>query len=216
MPRYKIDYGRKIIEINAYMRFDMSTIYLIRHGESMANAGQVTYGSDTIHLTLLGEEQAAGVPSRLPDKIDHIIHSTYIRTKETAAPTIEAHPTAPVSEWASAREFSYLDPEKCMGTNLEDRKPMVEEFWNTNDAFLQVHPQSESFEQFIARVKETDRRLREDFGGARKTVALFTHALFMKAFFQVQEQPNTPVQKLMNEFFDCPVIHNCDIFTIEV
>ena len=69
---------------------------------------------------------------------------------------------------------------------------------------------------FIARVKETDRRLREDFGGARKTVALFTHALFMKAFFQVQEQPNTPVQKLMNEFFDCPVIHNCDIFTIEV
>ncbi len=194
----------------------MSTIYIIRHGESHANAGLTTFATDAIPLTPLGHEQAAQVPNKLPNHIDLILHSNYLRTKETAMPTIEKFPNTLVKIWDSIHEFTYLDPVQCFGTNMEERKPIVDAFWNARNPYLQVHPNTESFEQFIGRVKETHSLLRHEFGGANKTVAMFTHALFIKAFFQVEEQPTAPVQKLMDEFFDCPVIKNCDIFEYTV
>ena len=194
----------------------MATIYLIRHGESAANAGLKTFGTATIPLTPLGQSQAQEVPEHLPNHLEYIIHSTYLRTKETAKPTINAYPTATVEEWPEVREFTYLDPVKCMGSTMAERKPMVEKFWETLNPDLQMHPTVESFGQFIKRVKAAHLLLNERFGGSHKNVAVFTHALFMKAFFQVAEKPDASAKQLMSEFFDCPVIHNCDIFTYEL
>lgn len=191
----------------------MATIYLIRHGESAANAGLKTEATDLIPLTPLGHEQARIVPSRLPNTLDYIIHSTYLRTKETAQPTIQVHPQTAVEEWALVREFTYLDPSRCAGTTMEERRPLVDDFWGRLDPNLQVSPEVESFGQFITRVKLAHKKLEERFASTEAVVALFTHALFMKAFFQVLEQPTAPASKLMAEFFDCPVIHNCDILT---
>lgn len=194
----------------------MATIYLIRHGESAANAGLKTFNTATIPLTPLGEEQAKEVPEQLPKHLEYIIYSSYLRTKATAGPTIKAYPKAKVEEWSEVREFTYLDPVKCMGSTMAERKPMVEKFWDTLDPKLQMHPDVESFEQFIRRVKSAHILLNERFGGKHKNVALFTHALFMKAFFQVASKPDADAKQLMSEFFDCPYIHNCDIFTYEV
>lgn len=194
----------------------MSTIYLIRHGESKANAGQVTNETALISLTDLGREQAKTVPGKLPNKLDQIIVSTYLRTQQTAEPTIAAYPATPVWEWPEVREFTYLDPKKANGTTIEELKPMVEAFWGSMNPDLQESPEVESFSQFIERVKLTHALLTEHFSGAEKNVALFTHALFMKAFFQVVEKPRASTQELMNTFFDCPIIYNCDIFTYKV
>lgn len=84
----------------------MATIYLIRHGESAANAGLKTYATDQIPLMPLGHEQATTVPSRLPTTLDYIIPSTYLRIKETAQPTIKKHPQAIIEEWDLIREFT--------------------------------------------------------------------------------------------------------------
>lgn len=194
----------------------MSTIYLIRHGESAANAGLKTGDTALIPLTELGHQQAGEVPRRLPKHIDHIIVSSYLRTQQTAEPTRLVHPAAPVWEWAEVREFAYLDPKKANGTTLEERKPMVNAFWEAMNPEWQVSPDVESFGQFIDRVKLVHSMLQEQFSGREKHVALFTHALFMKAFFQVVEKPTASKLELMNTFFDCPLIYNCDIFTYEV
>lgn len=202
---------RRVIEKRS-KRSTMATIYLIRHGESAANAGLKTFDTATIPLTPLGRTQAAAVPDRLPKQLDYIIYSTYLRTQETAQPTIAMHPDVPVEEWAAVREFTYLDPAKCNATTLEERRPMVDAFWSAMNPNLQESPEVESFAQFIERVKESHELLYDEFGGTNQNVALFTHALFMKAFFQVLEKPRASVQELMETFFDCPVIYNCDIF----
>lgn len=194
----------------------MSTIYLIRHGESHANAGLKTDDTALIPLTELGQEQAKAVPDKLPSRIDTIIVSSYLRTQQTAVPTIQLHPAAPVLKWDEVREFTYLDPRKANGTTIEERKPLVNAFWEAMDPDLQESPEVESFGQFITRVKQVHEMLRSDFGGAEQNVALFTHALFMKAFFQVLDKPMASIQELMNTFFDCPIIYNCDVFTYEV
>lgn len=178
----------------------MATIYLIRHGESAANAGLKTFNTATIPLTPLGQSQAEEVPEHLPEHLEYIIHSTYLRTKETAKPTIKAYPTAAVEEWPEVREFTYLDPVKCMGSTMAERKPMVEEFWGTLDPDLQMRPDVESFGQFIRRVKSAHILLNERFGGTHENVAVFTHALFMKAFFQVASKPDAGAKQLMSEF----------------
>ncbi|WP_366512101.1 phosphoglycerate mutase family protein, partial [Veillonella sp.] len=51
----------------------MATIYLIRHGESAANAGLKTFGTATIPLTPLGQSQAQEVPEHLPNHLEYII-----------------------------------------------------------------------------------------------------------------------------------------------
>ena len=193
-------------------RSTMATIYLIRHGESAANAGLKTKDTALIPLTQLGEQQAKEVPAKLPGQLDYIIYSSYLRTKQTAKPTIALHPGVPVEEWAAVREFTYLDPKECNDTTPEERKPMVDAFWTAMNPNLQTSPEVESFAHFIERVRESHELLHDEFGGTHQNVALFTHALFMKAFFQVLEKPRASVQELMETFFDCPVIYNCDIY----
>lgn len=58
----------------------MATIYLIRHGESAANAGLKTFNTATIPLTPFWQSQAEEVPEHLPEHLEYIIHSTYLRT----------------------------------------------------------------------------------------------------------------------------------------
>jgi len=63
------------------------TIFLVRHGESTSNIEAVISSvveNDRHHLTKLGEDQAREAGEKLKGKIDLIISSDFIRTKETA------------------------------------------------------------------------------------------------------------------------------------
>jgi broad specificity phosphatase PhoE len=73
----------------------------IRHGHSTANAGVPSDDLALIELTELGRRQAADIAAAWTECPTLIVISPYIRTRQTAEPTIERFPGVPVEIWVS-------------------------------------------------------------------------------------------------------------------
>ena len=80
---------------------DMPTVLLIRHGQSQANIGLPTATPQSIALTERGFAQAEQIAEYLATHIrpDLIVTSSYLRTKQTAAPTLSRFPSIIPKEW---------------------------------------------------------------------------------------------------------------------
>ena len=57
----------------------MKRIWLIRHGESIANAGEATQDHRNIPLSELGLKQAQSLALQIPRRPDLIVTSPYLR-----------------------------------------------------------------------------------------------------------------------------------------
>jgi len=73
--------------------------WLIRHGESAANAGAVTTDPATIPLTEAGRDQARSIATTITRKPDLIVVSFYLRTQQTAEPSMRRFPDVLVETW---------------------------------------------------------------------------------------------------------------------
>src|SRR5262249_38630953 len=107
-------------------------LWLIRHGESEANAGGVTSAFDTIALTPRGLRQAERVALLFPDAPQRIVTSSYLRARQTAELTLRRFPAVSVTQ-DSVHEFTYLAVSRCQNTTFMDRLPMVQEYWQRLD-----------------------------------------------------------------------------------
>jgi broad specificity phosphatase PhoE len=87
----------------------------IRHGQSTGNAGVPCTDLATIELTEKGWNQARQVAMEWTEKPSLIVTSPFLRTQQTAAPTIERFPDVPVQVWP-IEEFTYLQPSRWNGT----------------------------------------------------------------------------------------------------
>jgi probable phosphoglycerate mutase len=155
----------------------MRDIWLIRHAESLANAGATTSTPREIPLSPVGFEQAEHLSERLHEPPDLIVVSPYIRSLQTAQPFIENFPDTPVVSM-EVQEFTYLAVSRCRGTSYEQRKPLVAEFWKRADPNYSDGDQAESFAEFIARTT----RFVEDLKDRSFELAfVFTHEQFIKA-----------------------------------
>ncbi len=155
-------------------------IWIIRHGQSMANAGEVTTAPGSASLTDLGRRQAALVAEAIPERPGRIIVSPYIRTRQTAEPTLARFPDVVVEEWP-LQEFTYLLPSKYDGTTLEQRRPMVDEYWDRLEPAYVEGGGTESFLDMLGRVEASCERLRRMQG----FTLLFSHGQIMRAFFML-------------------------------
>lgn len=155
-------------------------IWLIRHGQSIANAGEMTTAPGSAELTDLGRRQAAMVAAAIPRRPARIIVSPYVRTRQTAGPAMARFPDTAVEEWP-LQEFTYLLPAKYDGTTLEQRKPMVDEYWSRLDPAYVEGPGTESFLDMLGRVEIAWARLRRMQG----FTLLFSHGQIMRAFFML-------------------------------
>jgi phosphohistidine phosphatase SixA len=84
-------------------------IWLVRHGQSAANAGLATEHPATIALTTLGHKQSAQVAQQLPRSPDWVAISPFQRTADSAAPCIARFPQVQVFTWP-IQELTYLSP----------------------------------------------------------------------------------------------------------
>lgn len=147
------------------MKNDQLIVRLIRHSESLANAGAATDDPSLIDLTNLGYQQALGVVSSFVEPPELIIHSPMLRAALTAKQTMDRFPDVPVRVM-DIQEFTYLDPERCKGTTAADRQAWVREYWGRADpqhqddgwdcvAAIQDRskPRCESFFDFAGRVQ---------------------------------------------------------------
>jgi broad specificity phosphatase PhoE len=152
-------------------------VWLIRHAESIGNAGLVTSRPDTIPLTGKGIEQALHLADSFTQAPALIVTSPYTRTQQSARPTIRRFPTAMQEQW-EVQEFTYLSPERYRDTTAADRRPFVEAYWLRCDPHFIDGEGAESFADFIRRVQRAIDGLwscRSEF------VAVFGHGLFLRA-----------------------------------
>lgn len=157
----------------------MTIIWLIRHGESTANAGQPTENPDDIPLTDLGHEQARLTSLAFERAPGLIITSKYRRAVQTGEYTQRRFPDVPVETW-DIHEFTYLSPRELVGTNVEERRPLSLAYWQKCDPHFVHGPGAESFASFIARAAALQNGLCEQ---KHDFVAVFGHGFVMKALY---------------------------------
>ncbi|BAZ40402.1 phosphoglycerate mutase GpmB [Calothrix sp. NIES-4101] len=185
----------------------MALVWLIRHGESEANAGFPTDEQTNIQITEKGHQQAKQVASFFSQQPSLIVTSPFVRTKQTAQATIDRFSSVAQAEW-QVQEFNYLATARRKNTTLAERKPMAEEYWQRNDPFYVDGEGAESFAEMMSRVHSLQRQikdLQEEF------VAIFTHGMFMRAFLwslifnSVEATPETMYQvRVSLDFFNIP------------
>ncbi|GAA0514593.1 histidine phosphatase family protein [Pigmentiphaga daeguensis] len=133
-------------------------LWLIRHGQSTANAGAATSAVDASPLTALGREQAALTARRIGRAPDTLIVSPFLRAQETAAPIIERWPGTPMQVWP-IQEFTYLSPARCVGLNVRERRPLADDYWRRADPAYRDGDDAESFAEFARRLRAFHERV---------------------------------------------------------
>jgi len=173
-----------------------STRWIVRHGESAANAGGATFDPGDIPLSARGEAQARDLAHRLTGAPDLIVHSPFLRTYQTAASTIARYPDAPIVVWP-IQEFTYLSPHRCAGTTAMQRRPMVEEYWRRCDPAFVDGAGAESFSAFLARVRLLHVRLQD---APEAFIIVFAHGQIMQALRLITAMPDADDRTLMALF----------------
>ena len=158
-----------------------ATIWLIRHGQSQANAGVATEHPKTIELTELGRNQAQQVTEAIDFSPRTIVVSPYTRTLDTARPLLaklaQAGLSVPVQEWP-IQEFTYLSPVRCRGTTAMDRQAWAKEYWLRADPDWEDGDGAESYRSLMQRVERFSSQLAQEPG----PTVVFGHGMFFKAF----------------------------------
>lgn len=154
----------------------MKEIRLIRHAESLANAGGTTSTPRDIPLSEKGHLQAKALADSIVDRPELIVLSPYVRTAETARPLLARFTDCPL-EILPVQEFTYLAISRCRNTTYQQRKPMVEEYWSRCDPFYSDGDQAESLADLVNRARAFLRRAPELEG---ELIFVFTHEQFIK------------------------------------
>ena len=179
----------------------MPTVLLIRHGESKSNKGLPSFSPKLTYLTGAGKRQAKDIARKLKaEPPDLIVISSYQRSRETAIHTLEVLPGVPAIDDWPVHEFTYLTTHLKFDkyTTVEDRKPLVETYWDLAEPQIIDGPGAESFEQFIKRVWDVKERLEET---PFEKVAIFSHEQFISAFRWLLERDSPEVdEEAMREF----------------
>lgn len=118
----------------------------------------------------------------------------------------------------SIGEFTYLDPARCAGTTVADRRASVESFWAAADPDYVDGPGAESFFAFIARARA--RAALEEFRSLNHGALVFGHGQVMQAIRWLHLRVPGPITAdAMREFRQYDLtqpIHNCQTIVLEV
>jgi broad specificity phosphatase PhoE len=160
-------------------------LYLVRHGESVSNAGLVTEGHGIYPLTDHGQDQARRFSETWGRAPMLIVTSKFTRAKQTSEPFRARYKESPTDIW-DVQEFTQLSPDKYPGTTHAERMPKVNAYWKRNDPHFCDGPGAESFAGFIKRVGKmfdlAGMRLKAHLGEKfAPEIVVFTHGTFMQA-----------------------------------
>lgn len=186
-------------------------VWLIRHGESIANAGAATEDHITIPLSPVGEEQAKRVSLSFQEAPTLIVTSPFLRAQQTAEPTLKRFSNVRHEVW-SVEEFTYLAPETCVGTTADERRERVNEYWERLDPDYVDGEGAESFTMLLSRAQTAIDRLSRLESGF---IVMFTHAQFMRAMWVLNIAHGEDAKSLMSRFRELPRFNNCEIIKWE-
>jgi alpha-ribazole phosphatase len=129
----------------------IKTIYFIRHGESVSNAGGMTMEHHAIPLSEKGKFQAQLVADTLVTKPSKVMVSELIRTQQTAQPYCDRHQlnfqTNPLLNEIHAVSFELI--EGMMG---QQRRQIAQQYWSEGDIHKRMGKRADTFAEFRDRV----------------------------------------------------------------
>ena len=170
----------------------------VRHSQSTGNAGIPSPDLAAIDLTELGHDQARDIAVAWLEPPTLIIVSPYLRTQQTAAPTIARFSSAPVEVWP-VEEFTYLQPQRWNGTRSVDRLPYLERYWHVADPEYCDGEGSESFGSLLRRANAALERLAALPADALAYV--FSHGQFIQAVRATVVEPDLDDRGKMLRFW---------------
>lgn len=171
-------------------------IILVRHGQSLANAGGLCDGDHSTNpLTDLGREQARAFAEEFSGLPTRFIRSQYLRARQTSEPLLARLSDVPVEEWP-VHELSYLAI-NCPTTD-EGLMPRAKVFWQRGDPAHIDGPGVESFSEFLARVRSVIGKLAKMPAGEH--IVVFTHGFWMQAFRLLLLFPQATDAEIMRSF----------------
>jgi alpha-ribazole phosphatase len=175
-------------------------LYFIRHAESLANTGGTTPDAAHIPLTEQGWQQAEALLDRF-SQVDQIIVSPYLRTQQTAEPLLKR--TGLTAQVWPIEEFHYLSSIKYANTSVEERKPMVDQYWHNADIHYCDGEDAESFVDFYQRIRHMLRHCyMRDEQYPDQTILVFTHGRVMQMLRLLITNPQPVSRELMLNFLD--------------
>lgn len=191
----------------------MNEVWLVRHGQSIENAGSAGPGLGLAPLSSEGQRQALALAGFLPQAPDLLVVSPYRRSQDTAAPILARFPALRREVWP-VQEFSYLDPAHYDGSTTAQRRPAVEDYWRRCDPDYQDGPGAERFVDLLARARDVLERLRRASG----FVVMVSHGQFLRALLLGLVQGlDFPDQALMRRFLglrQAIVLPNCGLVRV--
>lgn len=145
-----------------------------------------------------------------------IVTSPYLRTQQTAKPTIERFPNVPVEIWP-IQEFTYLQPSRWNGTLSFERKPRIEEYWRAGDPEFCDGEGAESFCTLLRRTEDALRRLEDQPAGSK--ILVFSHGQFIQAVRMTVLYPSATDKERMEYFRradELPAVRNDELIELEL
>jgi broad specificity phosphatase PhoE len=127
-------------------------IEIVRHAQSLSNAGIQVHNTRTVGLSAEGKQQAELLAARFDSPPDYVIVSDAMRTKLTAAPLLKKFPNLMFCIMP-VHEFYFIDNYRMRGKTPEERWALLDEYFAKNDPDY-TEGTGESFNHFIARVRE--------------------------------------------------------------
>jgi probable phosphoglycerate mutase len=181
----------------------------IRHGQSTGNAGIPCHDLALLKLTELGWQQAREVAASWTEIPSRIVTSPFLRTQQTAAPTIERFPNVPVEVWP-VQEFTYLLPSRWNGTLSSERMPVIERYWAEADPEYCDGEGAESFGTLLQRAETALDRLEAMPEGV--LVYVFSHGQFIQAVRSLVIDSDLSNHEIMRQFWGkgSPAIANAE------
>jgi broad specificity phosphatase PhoE len=163
-------------------------VFLIRHGESLANAGYATSNPQSIPLTPRGWDQARHIADSFTSIPSLIVTSTYLRTIQTAQPMQVRFPHVPHAVWP-VHEFTYLSALSCRNMTASQRRPLVQSYWERCDI---EHIDGPGAESFVSLTERAENMLKDVVAHKHGTLMIYTHGQFMHMVLWLVRNP-TPI-----------------------
>ncbi len=169
----------------------------VRHGQSTGNVGIPCNDLALIELTEVGYAQAQAIANGWIETPDLIVTSPYLRTQQTAAPTIVRFSDVPVEVWP-IQEFTYLQPARWTPSATAERRPYLVRYWETADPAYCDGEGAESFATLLRRAEAALARLAAL--PSPSLVYVFSHGQFIQAARAVVTQREHDDEAKMQRF----------------
>lgn len=186
---------------------DVTTIYIVRHGETEWNVQKRKQGHQDSPLTELGKQQAQWLGEALKnEKIDYIYSSSSNRAYHTAE-YIRGNRNINIVKCNDLREINLgewegLTHEEAKANNAEQH----ENFWNRPDQFKVNN--SETFMDVEKRALSVLNAILTEYKG--KSILVVTHTVVVKLLMAYFEG------RAMNDIWNPPYIHPACLCKIEI